>query len=247
MIEPLRIAICEDTQYDAELLSKCIKETGVAAKVTVFASGEAFMEKYHKGLYHLIYLDIRMEGMSGMDVAAKIRECGDGVPLAFITTIEDYAFEANKYRSILFVKKPVKTDDVAHTLTVAEALRQRRASEVLSVADSERKKIDIPFDDISYIDVLDHRCTVHLIDGANLTLRTATTIDELDALLPKPPFLRCQRSYLVNLDHVRKVDKTLHAFIMKNDDRVDIRRSMLAKFEEVRKLRAMEKTGRDEG
>lgn len=125
MSGPLRIAICEDMQHDAELLSQYIMKTGVAAKTTVFTSGETFMKKYRKGLYHLIYLDICMAGMTGMDVAANLRECGDVVPLAFITTIEDYAFEANKYRSILFVKKPVTTDDVAHTLNVAEALRQR--------------------------------------------------------------------------------------------------------------------------
>lgn len=94
--------------------------------------------------------------------------------------------------------------------------------------------------------MLDHRCTVHLTDGAELTLRTATSIDKLESSLPKPPFLRSQRSYMVNLDHVRKVDKTLHAFIMKNGDRVDIRSGMLAKSEEVRKLRALEKTVRDE-
>lgn len=245
MSELLRIAVCEDTQNDAELIAQCIQETGAASKITVYASGEAFMEEYRKGLYHLIYLDVYMEGMTGMAVAAAIREQGDGVPVAFITTSREHALEANKYRSILYIEKPVTVDAVAHTLSIAEAVRQRRANEVLSVTDSERQKIDIPFDDIGYIDVLNHRCTVHLTDGGVVTLITATTIDELDAMLPKPPFLRCHRSYMVSLDYARGVDKQYHAFIMKNGDQVDIRRGGLKQYEDAIKLRAIEKTRRD--
>ena len=47
---------------------------------------------------------------------------------------------------------------------------------------------------------------------------------ELEKRLPAPPFMRCHRSYLVNLDYVQRADKEAYCFYMKNDDRVDIRR-----------------------
>jgi len=231
MSEPLYIAICENLKVDSDFLARKIKETGVAATIHVFESGEAFLESYQKGLYHLIYLDVYMSGISGVAVAAAIRERGDETPVAFTTISEDHALEVNKYRSILYVVKPVTAEAAAHTLNIAEAVRQQRKKDVLSVTDSERKKIDIPFADIIYIEVLNHRCTVHLSDGGDIRVRTATSIDELDALLPRPRFFRSHRSFIVNFDYVEDTGKDF-TFIMSNGDKAFIR---IKDFEETKK------------
>jgi len=231
MSEPLNIAICENLKADSDFLARKIKETGVAAKIRFFENGEAFLESYHKGQYHLIYLDVYMSDITGVAVAAAIRERGDETPVAFITMSEDHALEANKYRSILYVVKPVTAEAVAHTLNITEAVRQQGKKDVLSVTDSERKKIDIPFADITFIEVLNHRCTVHLSDGGVVKVRTATTIDELDALLPRPRFFRSHRSFIVNFDYVEDTGADF-TFIMANGDKAFIR---IKDFEEIKK------------
>ena len=233
MSEPIHIAFCEDLKADSDFLARKIKETGVAAKIRVFENGETFLESYQKGLYHLIYLDVYMSDITGVAVAAAIRERGDETPVAFITISEDHALEANKYRSILYVVKPVTAEAVTHTLSIAEAVRQQRKKDVLSVTDSERKKIDIPFADITYIEVLNHRCTVHLSDGGVVKVRTATTIDELDALLPRPRFFRSHRSFIVNFDYVEKTGADF-TFVMANGDKAFIR---IKDFGNIKKMK----------
>lgn len=232
MSEPLKIAICEDLKEDSEILKLKIKEAVAEVSVRVFDSGEAFFQTYQKGMYHLIFLDIYMTGATGMNVAAAIREAGDLTPIAFATTSRDHALEANKYRALLYIEKPVTAHDVAHTLSIAEAVRQQRKKEILSVTDSKRRNIDVTFDDITFIEVLNHRCTVHLSSGGEIAVRTATTIDELDSLLPRPRFFRSHRSFVVNFDYVKETDNNFN-FVMKNGDLAYIRVRDFKKMKEA--------------
>jgi DNA-binding LytR/AlgR family response regulator len=205
--QKLRVAICEDQRKDRERLLSMIRESGIPAKCDTFPSGEAFMERFRKGMYHLVYLDIYMNEISGMETAARIRERDEGVMLAFTTTSRDHAFEANKYRSLLYIEKPVSPDMVKHTLTLAEALKEKRGSEVLTI-NSESVPVDIPYDEIYYIEVIDQRCVVHIGGGKTVAASTTLNINDLEALLPKPRFCRTHRSFIVNFDMVKRVSGT---------------------------------------
>ncbi|MDR0943586.1 MAG: response regulator [Ruminococcus sp.] len=143
--QKLRIAICEDMKKDRDRLLTLVRETGASAKCDIFPSGEALLERFRKGMYHLIYLDIYMIDISGMETARRIRERDESVLLAFTTTSRDHAFEANKYRSLLYIEKPVTADMIAHTITLAEALKSKRESEILTIS-SESILFDIPHD-----------------------------------------------------------------------------------------------------
>lgn len=213
MDHTLRIAICEDLPADRELLIQRIRQSGFSAKWETFESGEAFLAKFKPGLYHLIYLDIYMAGLTGMQTAAAIREQDEAVLLAFTTTSRDHAFEANKYRSLLYIEKPVTQEMVSHTLTLAASLRETKRSQVLTIS-AEKKRLDIRHDDIIYAEVLGQRCILHLWDRGGLDVSTNFNIDDLEAMLPTPRFLRTHRSYIVNLDMVKRSNGT--DFIMKD-------------------------------
>jgi DNA-binding LytR/AlgR family response regulator len=203
--QKLRIAVCEDLKKDRERLLSLIRETGIPAKCDTFLSGEAFLERFKKGMYHLVYLDIYMSLLSGMDTAALIRERDEGVLLAFTTTSREHAFEANKYRSLLYIEKPVTLDSVRHTMTLAAALRDKYREEVLTVY-SEAVQIDIPYNDLVFIEVIDQRCILHIKDGSRIVTSSTVNINDLDSALPKPRFCRTHRSFIVNLDKVRRAN-----------------------------------------
>jgi DNA-binding LytR/AlgR family response regulator len=213
--QELRIAICEDLEKDRELLLSRIRESGVPAKCEAFPSGEAFLEKWRPGLYHLVYLDVYMAELTGIQTARAIRERDTGVMLAFTTTSRDHSFEANKYLSLLYIEKPVTQETIDHTLTLAAAVRDKRRSEILTVA-VETGRLDVNHNDIVYVEVFNHRCILHLREGQKITASTSASIDELDGQLPKPRFCRTHRSYIVNLDMVQRSNGT--DFIMKNGD-----------------------------
>jgi DNA-binding LytR/AlgR family response regulator len=201
----LRVAVCEDLKKDRDLLLSCIRESGISVKCDTYIDGESFLEKYKKGMYHLIYLDIYMGEINGMNTAAAIREKDEDVLLAFTTTSRDYAFEANKYRSILYIEKPVSPQMVNHTLSIACALRDKRQDEILTVY-TDAVQVDIPHSDLIYVEVIDQRCILHLRGGRLIAASTTLNINDLEAMLPKPRFCRTHRSFIVNLDMVKRIN-----------------------------------------
>jgi DNA-binding LytR/AlgR family response regulator len=201
--DELRIALCEDLASDRDLLLARVRESGIPAKCEAFTSGEALLEKYKPGLYHLIYLDIYMKKLTGMQTAAAIRAQDENVMLTFTTTSRDHAFEANKYRSLLYIEKPVTQPMIDHTLTLAAALRDKRKNEALTIP-IETGRVDVNYDDLTYVEVFDHRCVLHLRDGRQIVASTSTSIDQLECALPKPRFCRTHRSYIVNFDMVKR-------------------------------------------
>lgn len=210
---PLRIAICEDRDADSRLLLNCIRESGFNTKCEVFESGEEFYEKFKPGLFHLIFLDIYMGNISGLDMAAKIREADSYVMLAFTTTSRDHAFEVQRYHSLLYIEKPVPQEMVVHTLSIAVAMQQMAAQEVLTISCANRSKLDIRYGDIRYVEVKNKRCILHLPMGVTAETATTYSIDRLETILPQPRFCRTHRSYIVNFAYVEYPNET--DFIMR--------------------------------
>lgn len=212
-MDELRIAICEDLAQDRELLLQRIRESGIPAKCEAYESGEAFLARFKPGLHHLVYLDIYMDKLTGMQTAAAIREQDEGVMLAFTTTSRDHSFEASKYRSLLYIEKPVTPEMISHTLTLAASLRETQRNRVLTIP-VDKKWLDVRHDDIVYAEVMNQRCVLHLRNGRGIDVSTNRNIDDLENALPKPRFLRTHRAYIVNLDMVKRFNGT--DFIMKD-------------------------------
>ena len=79
MTHPLHVAICEDNPEDAAFLRSCINAVGIPARCDSFESGEALLKAFRKGRWQLIFLDIYMPGITGIDAARAIRELDGGV------------------------------------------------------------------------------------------------------------------------------------------------------------------------
>ncbi len=212
MGEDIRIAICEDSEKDRALLLERIRASGIAAKCEAFASGEAFMASFKPGMYHLVYLDIYMAEMTGIDVAAAIRKLDEDVPLAFTTTSRNYAFEANQYDSLLYIEKPVTQKKINHTLTLAAALRDKLEAETLTVS-TDGGRLDIRYNDLYYIEVMNQRCILQMRGGRKVVSTTKASINDLEKMLPKPRFIRTHRAYIVNMDKIQRFNGT--DFVMK--------------------------------
>jgi DNA-binding LytR/AlgR family response regulator len=105
---------------------------------------------------------------------------------------------------------------------------------------SDRHKKDINTCEIIYIEVLGKQSIIHL-DDENIPLYT--TLDELEKQLRFPPFIRCHRSYIVNLDQVKTIDRD---FTMANGDTVYIRRGDQWKMKRAYQDYTLSRTWNDE-
>lgn len=172
------------------------------------------MESFRKGLYHIVFLDIFLQNVSGVDIARTIRARDDQVIIVFITSSGDYTREGYRLGALKYIEKPFEPDDVKAALELAWRLRQNRETCTLTTKQGKR---EIALNDIHYVEVSNHTCILHL---ENEQVQTNLNIDQMALLLSSPRFVRCHRSYIVNLEHVREVGRD---FVMTSGDRVYIR------------------------
>ncbi len=237
----LQIAICEDTATDMEHLLSHIETSGICCQCHSFESGEDFLKSFHTGKYDLIFMDIYMAGIRGIETVKAIRETDTNVPIAFTTTSLDHALDSYRLGVLKYLEKPVDSTSVRETLELA--LMTRKSRPTLSITLTGGIEENIPLDNILYFEQQRHVIDVHLTDCV-LTTSQSIKMDQLEDDLPSPPFLRCHRSFLVNLNYVHKADSEKYAFIMKNGDRADIRRGEFANCKtELNKLRILKMGG----
>jgi DNA-binding LytR/AlgR family response regulator len=207
----LRIAIAEDTKSDTEALVALIEATTTSYQLDAFESGEALLEDFHKARYDLIFLDVFMQDVNGIETAERIRELDTQVVIVFTTTSEDFTRESYRLNAYKYLLKPLVADDVQDALDLAVLKRDKAQGATLAIV-SDNVPAVIPLSDILYIESSNRRSLVYTPDGA---FSTTMTIDALEKLLPAPRFLRSHRSYIVNLDHVEDL---LDDFIMDNGE-----------------------------
>jgi len=213
----LHIAICEDTEPDLVTLRTLIENSGVNTALDIFKNGESFIVQFAKGKYDLIFLDVFMDELSGVETAERIRELDTDVVIVFTTTSEDFTREGYRLNAYKYMIKPIIRADVEESLDLAVVKRDRNLEASLEII-SDGRATSIPFNDILYVESRDSRS--HIVTAGGQEYPTITSLDSLETLLSPPRFLRSHRAFIVNLDHVDDVDDD---FIMDNGDIAYIR------------------------
>lgn len=218
----LRIALCEDMKAESEILLRMIKESGLSVAVDCFFTGEAFLGVFKPGQYDLIFLDVYMGELSGVQTAEFIRATDTNVVIVFTTTSEDFTRESYRLNAYKYMLKPLNHRDVLDSLELAIIKRDRAQGATIQIV-AEGDPITVPLADIVFIEASNRRSVFHMSDGT--THATTTTIDALEKLLTSPQFLRSHRAFIVNLDHVVDIeedfvmDNGAHAYIRVKDYR----------------------------
>lgn len=224
MDTPLKIAICEDTPADTDLLLSHLREIGIVTEIEAFSSGEALLSAFLPGKYDLIFLDIYMVGIKGVDVAAQIRKSDRTVTLVFITTSKEHALESYRLKAASYLEKPVKLEDVREVLELVLVKRDSAAYITLLIEGENRK---IPLEGILFFENQNHAVMIHTQSGVFRTSQTVK-LNYIESMLPDS-FFRCHHSFIVNLQAIGSVDKELKVFTMQDGSRVHIRYQSLNK------------------
>ena len=113
----IKIAIIDDNIDDIKSLKNCLldfinekKDLSLKFDVIEFTDPKAFLSSEIKN-YNLIFLDIEMPSINGLDLAKKIREKNDSVALVFITNMAQYALNGYEVNAIDFMVKPLNYFD----------------------------------------------------------------------------------------------------------------------------------------
>ncbi|WP_294149919.1 LytTR family DNA-binding domain-containing protein [uncultured Clostridium sp.] len=216
------IAIIEDSGQELSLLERYLQtylsNRQVYRVIDTYTSGDAFLENWPSKSYDLIFLDILMDGISGIEVARKIRETDSECLLIFISSSKEYALQGFEVRAFDYLLKPLSEERFQRTMDLChnELAKHIRYIEVKE----SRTLVKIPLGEIIYTDYYNHYIQIHT---STRLIRSYQQFDVFSPLLLcYPQFLCCYRNCIVNMDHVASVDK--HDFIMENGERVPITR-----------------------
>lgn len=199
-----KIAIVEDERKVAEELKEYITRfqsgTGTECSVTLFSNGMDFISDY-RPVYDLIIMDIKMPYLNGLNAARRLRKMDSTVCLIFITSMAKCAISGYEVGALDFIVKPVDYFNFSLKLQKAlDYIKRYGDKEVFVAVDDSYNRISVR--DIYYVEVMGHSLIYHLIGGK---LTTHGQLSQVERELADCHFCRCNKCYLVNLNHIQKV------------------------------------------
>ncbi|MGN0597277.1 MAG: LytR/AlgR family response regulator transcription factor [Ruminiclostridium sp.] len=217
----MNIAICDDIpSARAELMNYINKyslSTANEFTVTEYSSGEELGKSFiNDRSIDLVFLDIYMEGINGMEAAKRLRTAGFGGEIVFTTTSTEFALDGYTIAAAGYLVKPYTYQQFSVAMnTVCSRLSNALKSIEIIVDRISRK---IPYRDIMYIES-DGRYGVIRTEKEHI--KSHLTLKELESILcSEPYFMRCHRCNIVNLNHIAA--PTAEYILMKNGERVMI-------------------------
>ncbi|HOP11747.1 MAG TPA: LytTR family DNA-binding domain-containing protein [Oscillospiraceae bacterium] len=203
----MRIAICDDNPVQAgnlqKIVSGWIEQRGVRACVTKYPSAEAFLFEYAENMsVDILLLDILLSGMNGVELARRIRESDAHPQIVFITAYSDFVADGYDVDALHYLMKPIEPEKLCEVLD--KAVKSLSKAEPSVMLETEEGIVRLLEKDIIYAEAFSHIVCVKCICG-DLTVKTP--ISELETQLGES-FVRCHRSYLVGLRHIRQITRT---------------------------------------
>ena len=201
----LRIALCDDEQEARDQLrfqlEKSLYETDEEI-VYEFSSGETAVRwlKKHPGEIDLLFLDVEMKEMTGMEAAERIREFDKTILLVFVTGYSEYVFDGYRTGALDYVMKPAGEERIRQIVSRArEAFYSRREKDF--VFQNQEGTFRIALDQILYF--YSDRRQVYLVTE-NREYAFYGKLSEVQSQVDAR-FVRIHQRYLVNGDHVEYI------------------------------------------
>ena len=203
-----RIAIVEDEQSYRDQVREYIlqygKEKDLSFDIVTYTDGSEIAEDEEHS-FDIIFFDIEMEQMNGMDAAAEIRARDENVVIVFITNMAQYAIEGYSVGAFDFVLKPV--DYYGFSLRFGRALQRvqkRETREIVVNTATGIRRIDSG--DIWYVEI-DNRILYFHTNSGQYSMRG--TMQNAEEMLRDYHFVKCNHWYLVNLKYVTEIQDNI--------------------------------------
>ena len=201
----LKIAICDDEKYYRthikELISNYLSIRDIPFHIDLYKDGTDFCkDRENVEKYDVVFLDIEMERLSGMETAHWIREKNTDIDIVFITIVADYVFEGYRVGAVRYIMK-----------NELEALLPECLSNILKRKNQTGNKIEFSFvggkrkillKDIIYIESKAHKL---LFVRKDENLYLYDQINNMEQVLKEFGFIRCHQSFIVNIEHIDKI------------------------------------------
>lgn len=200
----IRIAVAEDEKQYADQLQAYIQkyadQSGEIIDVAMYTDGDELIENY-KAQFDLVLLDVEMPFLDGMSTAELIRKTDQEVVIIFITNMAQYAIRGYAVDALDYVLKPVSYFAFSQRLARAISRMKKREFHYFTVP-IKGGAMKLERGDLFYVESQRHNLIFHTRNGK---VQFAGVMKEWEEKLTPVGFFRCNKGYLVNLEHVEGV------------------------------------------
>lgn len=200
----------DDEPLALELLSEYIEDTPELLLTGTTTRPEEVLELVERNGVELLFLDVQMPGMSGIEV---VRMLEGRCEVILTTAFPQYALDGFELEVVDYLLKPIAFDRFGRAV---QKIVERRRLEQMAVSDSngadpnhffvktDYKTQRIDYHEVLYIEGLKDYVSIYTDTGRVVSLQVMKKMEEF---LPSDRFLRVHRSYIVALDRIRRVEK----------------------------------------
>ena len=208
----LNCAIIDDEPLAMELIKNYVEKTPFLKLEGMYSSAvQALSEMAKKTPVHLLFLDIQMPGINGLEFSKLV---SDQTKIVFTTAFSQYALDSYKVNALDYLLKPISYNDFLQA--VNKAIQwfklQNNISESYSdkaefiYVKSEYKLLQIPLEKILYIEGLKDYIKIHL-EGEAKPVLSLLSMKSMEEKLSPDRFIRIHRSYIVQKSKIRMIDR----------------------------------------
>ncbi|MCD7980793.1 MAG: LytTR family DNA-binding domain-containing protein [Clostridiales bacterium] len=221
----MKIAILDDNPEDSETLTRSCEswaaDFGVQITCDSFESGEEFLMCFQPKHYDLLFLDIYMKKLTGIDIARRVRKTDVNCLLVFVTTSREHALESMPFHPFDYLIKPSEPRRVAQVLTeAARTIPQNYSALELTCG---RTKVSVYYNDLISLEADRHHAFVRVLKREPMRCYIDSFSGLWNTLQEDSRFILCNRGIILNMDQIEKIGES--EFVMKNGEIFPIRQN----------------------
>lgn len=205
----------DDEPLALEQISAYIEKTPFLECIALCQSAYEAIDILNSNEIELMFVDINMPDLSGMDFVKSLQKRPE---IVFTTAYSEYAIEGFQVDALDYILKPISYSGFLKAANKAQKLfelKQRQPETLQTTPEclfvkSEYKLVRIMLSDIKYIESANEYIQIHLMNDAPVS--TLIRLKVIEEQLPKEKFMRVHRSFIVNLDKVKVIDRNRIVF-----------------------------------
>lgn len=204
----MKIALCDDNTAEllniVSLIRKYASEKNETLSLATFQSGAELVEALAAEAFDLIFLDILMPGITGMEAAREIRNSDSAVKIIFLTTSAEFAVESYPVGAYHYLLKPASKEKIFPVLD--KLFRDPDQAGVHLTVKNGSNIFVLPFRHIEYVEINAKKLYFFMTDGS--VKEAADKLSDYEStLLARPEFVKTHRSFLVNMSRISELAK----------------------------------------
>ena len=204
----INCAIIDDEPLAAGLLKSYAEKTPFLNLIGTYGSAVEAMKELRNNPAHLLFLDIQMPELSGIEFAKILPK---ETKIIFTTAFKQYAIEGYKVSALDYLMKPVSYEDFLKAANKAldwfcmTQKKQTYAADRFMYVKSDYKLVRVALDDILYVEGLKDYIRIYLENGQKVM--SLMNMKKMEDYLPRPEFLRTHRSYIVHMSKAEAIER----------------------------------------